>query len=489
MKVDAACFKGENPNRKTFILVNYENEHKILNLPTDGEFAEAGVWNFVFENRSKKVGEIFEIVMNPFEVKVIQFETPSVNLSLIKEKEWNGNLIKDFSFENWTGVGIPTACYLHMSKEHGATALLDRNIAHHGEVSLRLNNLGGSNVHDQSQEISFFQFPTVANHAYVLSFWAYAEQSTNRKMVENKIALRIEKPWGKFIWKDTIEVLTGWNRYDIPYVPLEGEDRNMLELRILQKGFVWIDQVQWVESPTIQIQGEIFDSAQTMHAEVVGDIYPLKNIQYLYHPTGADTIITASGEKDLVMTYPGTCEVRYPLPNGSMQNLTFPVRTKYIRIDHLEYHIENSLKYPAGGKTALVDGVLGEFVWDGKWQGFEGTDFEVDFELKDINARDIEIRSLSKKSAWVYWPSQVELLWSADGINYESIEKVSVPNQDYAGPEGVKRFGFVIQPKCYAQLNRSSHFKIKATNIQKLPADHPFVGEKSWLFIDEILVH
>ncbi len=489
MKVDAACFKGENPNRKTFILVNYENEHKILNLPMDGEFAGPGEWNFVFENRTKKAGEVFEIVMNPFEVKVIQFEMPVVNINLIKEIEWKGNLIKDYSFENWTGVGIPTACYLHMSKDHGASAFLDRSIAHHGEVSLRLNNLGGNNAQDQSQEISFFQFPTVANHAYVLSFWAFAEQSSNRKVTENKIALRIEKPWGKFIWMDTVEVRSGWNRYDIPYVPMEGEDRNMLELRILQKGFVWIDQVQWVESPTISIQGEIFDAAQTMHAEVVGDMYPLNNIQYLYYPAGADTVLIANGAKDLLMEYPGSCQVQYPLPSGEMQKLVFPVRTKYKRINQLEYHIENSLKYPAGGKNALIDGVLGEFVWDGKWQGFEGADFEVDFEVSDVTARDIEIRSLSKKSAWVYWPSQVELLWSTDGVNFESIEKVLVPNQELSGPEGVKSFGFVLPTKCYAQINRPSHFKIKATNIQKLPADHPFVGEKSWLFIDEILVH
>jgi hypothetical protein len=489
MKVDAACFTGENPNRKTFILVNCENEHKILNLPTEGEFAANGTWNFVFENRKKKVGDIFEIVLNPFEVKVIQFEIPTMNMNALKEKEWKGNHIKDFSFENWTAVGIPTACYLHMSKNHGASAFLDRSVAHHGEVSLRLNNLGGQNSQDQSQEISFYQFATVANHAYVLSFWAYAEPSGNKKKVENKIALRIEKPWGKFIWKDTVEVLTGWNRYDIPYVPLEGEDRNMLELRILQKGFVWLDQVQWVESPTIEIMGEIFDAAQSMHAEVVGDMYPLNNIQYIYHPMGMDTIITSNGAKDFAMAASGICEVSYPLPNGEMQELKFPVRTNYYRIPLVEYQIENSLKYPAAGKAALIDGVLGEFVWDGKWQGFEGTDFEVNFEVSDANARSIELRALSKKSAWVYWPSKVELLWSEDGINFEPVDKLEVTSQQYNDEEGVKNFAFVLQPKCYAKSNKSSFFKLKASSIKKLPSDHPFVGEKSWLFIDEILVH
>lgn len=489
MKVDAACFRGENPNRKTFILVNYENEHKILNFPVDDEFAGTGMWNFVFENRKKKAGEVFEVVMNPFEVKVIQFEQPMLNLLLLKEREWKGNHIKDFSFENWTAVGIPTACYLHMSREHGATAFLDRSIAHHGEVSLRLNNLGGDQAEDQSQEISFYQFPTIANHAYVLSFWAYAEQTTNKKKVENKMALRIEKPWGKFIWQDTIAVLSGWNRYDIPYSPKEGEDRNMLELRIIEKGFIWLDQVQWVESPTIDMVGEIFDSVQTMHVEVIGDLYPLQNIQYAYSPLGADTLIMADGSKDFVMPYSGTCSVFYPLPNGEKQGLTLPVRTKYYKIPKLEYYIENSLKYPASGKGALTDGVLGEFVWDGKWQGFEGTDFDVSFEIQNSQARHVEVRCLSKKSAWVYWPTEVELLWSPDEVNYQSIDTLKISPQAYTDEEGVKTFHFLLPSQIMMNAAASGHFKLKAKSIQRLPKDHPFVGEKSWLFIDEILVY
>ena len=489
-KVDAVCFKGENPNERLFILVNLENNHKILNLPMGDDFPRNGKWTYVFEGRSVPAEEAFELVLNPFETKVLRFEVPQMSLQNLSNREWSGNLIKDYSFEKWTGVGIPTACYLHMSKEHGATAFLDRSIAHEGQVSLRLNNLGGKNAHDNSQEISFYQFSTVANHAYVLSFWAYAEQSTNKPGFENQIALRIEKPWAKFIWMDTVEVKSGWNRYDIPYVPKEGEDRNMLELRILQKGFVWIDQVQWVESPTIEMQGQIFDSALTLHAQSVGDLFPLKDVLYTYFPAGADTVYSGNCVSDVKLMWPGVCQVAYPLPNGEIQKMSYPIRVNYIPIKNIEYLIEPSLKYLASGKNALGDGILGEFVWDGKWQGFEGTDFSVTFEVpQDKQAHEIELRALSKKSAWIYWPKKTTLWGSSDGVNYSELASLELSEQKYADLDGVHSFQFPYQPNANPQNQAIRFYKITAESIQKLPQDHPFVGEKSWLFIDEILVH
>jgi hypothetical protein len=490
MKIDMVAFQGENPNVQTFIIANLENEHKILNLPNDSLYQSEGTWNFLFENRMRPAGEIFELVLNPFEVKVIRFEKKHLNVMALSEKEWQGNKIKDHSFEHWTAVGIPTACYLHMSKQHGATAFLDRSLSHHGEVSLRLNNLGGANLDDQSQEISFYQFSTVANHAYVFSFWAYAEPTSTMSAIENKIAVRIEKPWGKFIWKDTIDIKSGWNRYDIPYFPKEGEDRNMLELRVLQKGFVWLDQVQWVESPTIEMMGGIFDSQVNIHAQSVGDLYPLKDVHYIYYPDGADTVYNGNLAQDFTMHFPGFCEVSYPLPNGDTQKIPFRVRLNYRHIADLEYLTEPSLKYQAGGKDALINGDLGEFVWDGKWQGFEGTDFEMKFKTPlETTSRELELRFLSKKSAWVYWPLEVILWGSADGVKYTPIDSIVSPSQNMQDADGVQSYRFSTMLDEGGVLRECKYFKALAKSQKILPIDHPFVGEKSWLFIDEILVH
>jgi hypothetical protein len=488
MKVESACFRGENPNDRLFILVNVENTHKIINCPMGEEYAQ-GEWHFIHENRKVKSDEMFEWVLNPFEVKIIRYEERKLSLNTMMNKEWEGNLIRDFSFEQWTSPTIPTACYLHMSKEHGATALLDRSISHHGEVSLRLNNLGGQTPENNSQEISFYQFQTVANHAYVLSFWAYAEQTANKIGVENKIALRIEKPWGKFIWHDTVAIQSGWHRYDISYVPNVGEDRNMLELRLLQEGFVWLDQIQWVESPTITLAGEIFDSQRTIKAQAIGEICPLDKITYVFQPNVGDTIFRGNLSQGVELDSDGKIEVKYLLPNGQYQTLSWPVALNFKKWKTMEYAIEPSLKYLAGGKKALMDGQMGEFVWDGKWQGFEGTDFEVILEKDTEDPTSlITIRALSKKSAWVYWPASVTLYASEDGLQFQEVQTISIPAQNYQDDDGVKVFDFPILQQVNSNFSKMKYYKIQAKSNKILPSDHPFVGEKSWLFIDEILL-
>jgi hypothetical protein len=488
MKVESACFKGENPNHQVFILVNLENTHKIVNCPMGKEY-ENGDWHFIAENRKVKSEEMFEWVLNPFEVKLVRFEKNTLSLNTMANKEWEGNLIRDFSFEQWTSAGIPTACYLHMSKDHGATALLERTAAHHGEVSLRLNNLGGEFSNDNSQEISFYQFQTIANHAYVFSFWAFAEQSNNKSGVENHVALRIEKPWGKFIWHDTIAIQSGWHRYDVSYIPNVGEDRNMLELRLLNEGFVWFDQIQWVESPTIRMGGEIFDNERFLTAHAVGEVCPLDKITYTFTPLAADTVYRGNLSNGLVLNQQGKVSVQYLLPNGQYQDLTWPVMLNQQRWKKIEYGYEPSLKYLAGGKEALIDGKLGEFIWDGMWQGFEGTDFEVVLEADTlVDYSSIGFRSLSKKSAWVYWPSEIILTGSSDGVQFEEIGRQLTLRQNYLDDDGVMQFQFSLKSNKTTKGSRIRYFKISAQSIKKLPPDHPFVGEKSWLFIDEILL-
>jgi len=420
---------------------------------------------------------------------LVRFEKRQLTFNTVANKEWDGNLIRDFSFEKWTSAGIPTACYLHMSKEHGATAFLERSVSHHGEVSLRMNNLGGDWAHDNSQEISFYQFQTVANHAYVLSFWAYAEQTNNKSGKENQVAIRIEKPWGKFIWHDTIDIKSGWNRYDVSYIPSEGEDRNMLELRLLHEGFVWLDQIQWVESPSIALSGEVFDDYRLLSAQTVGDLCPLDKITYTFMPFAADTVYMGNLSNPVKLEKQGEVEVQYLLPNGEFQKLKWPVLLQFQRWKKVEYIIEPSLKYLAGGRNALLDGQLGEFVWDGKWQGFEGTDIEVILEAdSNLSQNTISLRCLSKKSAWVYWPTEVVLLSSRDGIDFQQMDYMSLSPQLFSDEDGVKDISFSISGKNTTNGSKPRYFKLVVKSPKKLPQDHPFVGEKSWLFIDEILL-
>lgn len=80
--------------------------------------------------------------------------------------------------------------------------------------------------------------------------------------------------------------------------------------------------------------------------------------------------------------------------------------------------------YPAGGDTALTDGYRGSWTYlDQRWQGFTRP-MDVVIDLGSLQPlHSVRAKFMQVKGAWVYMPSWVELLVSADGVNYQSVGK------------------------------------------------------------------
>lgn len=81
--------------------------------------------------------------------------------------------------------------------------------------------------------------------------------------------------------------------------------------------------------------------------------------------------------------------------------------------------------YPAGGETALVDGLFGGVTYgDGMWQGFT-SDMDVVIDLEESTAiNHFEARFMQLIGPGVYMPHYVEVLISEDGKTFESIAKM-----------------------------------------------------------------
>ncbi|MCP4405068.1 MAG: hypothetical protein GY801_48175, partial [bacterium] len=79
-----------------------------------------------------------------------------------------------------------------------------------------------------------------------------------------------------------------------------------------------------------------------------------------------------------------------------------------------------SFKYTAGGDMALADGVLGSLNFnDGHWQGYEGDDLEVLFDLGQVNEiRHIRLRFLQDPIKWIFLPVNIAVSISTDGKQY-----------------------------------------------------------------------
>lgn len=138
-------------------------------------------------------------------------------------------------------------------------------------------------------------------------------------------------------------------------------------------------------------------------------------------------------------------------------------------------------RYNRGGVKALTNGMFGgeSRFGDEEWLGWNGLDFEgtIDFgKITDI--QKATFRFFHKPSSWIWIPSEVQILGSNDGVNYEQIaqQKVAVPSK-----EGVTQ----VQVSFHKSVK---YLKIVAPSFGTIPANSTGAGDKPWLFVDEIVV-
>ena len=139
--------------------------------------------------------------------------------------------------------------------------------------------------------------------------------------------------------------------------------------------------------------------------------------------------------------------------------------------------------YEGGGKLALIDGIIASTnAQDGSWQGFEGDDLNVVIDLgKMIELKTIKANFLSDNKSWIILPKQVTVQISEDGITYRSIG-----DKKFSSEKEIK--SVVIQPVIFNANSKARFIKITAINQGTCPAWHQGAGNKSWLFVDEIVV-
>jgi len=141
-------------------------------------------------------------------------------------------------------------------------------------------------------------------------------------------------------------------------------------------------------------------------------------------------------------------------------------------------------RYPAGGDTALVDGVLGTVDYhDGSWQGYHGKDLEAVIDLgRERAISSVASRYLQTTSVGIYLPVEVEYAVSRDGKAFTVAAKVkSTVSQREAGPL-IEAFTASLRDVT------ARYLRVRAWSVGKIPDWHQARGLPAWLFVDEILV-
>jgi hypothetical protein len=152
----------------------------------------------------------------------------------------------------------------------------------------------------------------------------------------------------------------------------------------------------------------------------------------------------------------------------------------------ITYNCVYNKQYTAGGDNGLIDGLKGDIDWrKGRWQGYQGQNFEVIIDLKKVMEIDtVEVGFMEDRRSWIFYPRFVEGFGSIDGVNYESVTAGDYLNT-YDKEMFISRDPFLFKIK----KSNVRYIKVFAENFGKLPDWHPGAGGDAFIFVDEIEVH
>ncbi len=142
-------------------------------------------------------------------------------------------------------------------------------------------------------------------------------------------------------------------------------------------------------------------------------------------------------------------------------------------------------QYAASGDFALVDGSRGgnEFR-TGDWQGFYGEDVVAEVSFDSIkNLSRFGVSAIRDQKSWIFFPSKIEVEISKDGTIFEKLPPIQI-KQAEPTDKNPERMEFFVD---IAASNPVKVIRYKISNPGVCPTWHLGNGNKTWLFIDELL--
>ncbi|OZV71101.1 GH92 family glycosyl hydrolase [Winogradskyella aurantia] len=217
---------------------------------------------------------------------------------------------------------------------------------------------------------------------------------------------------------------------------------------------------------------------------------------------GSTEIVLSTSEKDAIIYYAineGEFKV-YDKPftisedtrvklYSEKGHLKSPVlSTPFFKIDpNLSITLESDYanQYSAGGNDALIDGIRSTKNYrTGSWQGYHNTDLIATVDLGTERViYNLEVSFLQDQGAWIFLPTEVDILTSTDGINFTK-------NMTWEFDAATKDDNIKIEKVKLSKLGNKRYVKIIAKKLGILPKwhlGHPLDG-RSWIFADEISI-
>jgi hypothetical protein len=218
-----------------------------INEPVPVEFLIGRYLNakadVIFENRKLNVysGSLRDVI-GPLGSQVYKIALSQTEDDL---KPWKGNMITDPGFEDYTGTGIPSACYAWPGADRGATYFTDPREHAEGNFSLRIV----TPTTDKGAALRFFPVKVKAGSSYIISIHAKTDPEQRTVSADNQQFVELgmgDFGKGRFVpgreWKQYITIVS------IPSDTVP-ELKTNVTLKMPGQGVAWFDLLQVIEDP------------------------------------------------------------------------------------------------------------------------------------------------------------------------------------------------------------------------------------------------
>lgn len=235
--------------------------------------------------------------------------------------------------------------------------------------------------------------------------------------------------------------------------------------------------------PTIIVDSNLFVNFATVEIE-----YKLKGVNIHYTTDSKDPDSTSAVYREPLLI-DSSCElktiaIRKGWNKSEIKSYSF-FRAKH-RFKKATLNPSPDKRYKARMDTTLIDFEKGsESHGDGKYIGYEGNDVTIGLFLTEKKVvSSLVVGYLINHNSYILAPAKIEI-WGTSENNASMKKLASFSNVETklkagATPASMK----VIFPK-----QEVLSLKVKITNAKKLPKWHTNAGQKSWIFLDEILVN
>ena len=141
-------------------------------------------------------------------------------------------------------------------------------------------------------------------------------------------------------------------------------------------------------------------------------------------------------------------------------------------------------EYSGGSEDALLNGAVGTNNYkDGNWQGFYGTDcdLELDFGKKE-KLNSLKINFNTNPYDWILLPKKMSVYVSSDGTNYTLFKTFEISEDVDTSKTNIVTKTFDISGL------KSRYVRIVVETPGLIPEGLPGYNNPSWMFMDEIVV-